>query len=123
MTKTVLNAFKKALENTQRELGNQNREALAIESSADELDRIQFASERDYAMRNLERDSKRLREIQAALRRVQAGTYGICAGCEEDINPKRLAAIPWATLCIACQGVADREQTSEQPAEELEIAA
>jgi len=123
MTKTVLNAFKKALENTQRELGNQNREALAIESSADELDRIQFASERDYAMSNLERDSKRLREIQAALRRVQAGTYGICAGCEEDINPKRLAAIPWATLCIACQGVADREQTSEQPAEELEIAA
>jgi len=123
MTKTVLNAFKKALENTQRELGNQDREALTIESSADELDRIQFASERDYAMRNLERDSKRLREIQAALRRVQAGTYGICAGCEEDINPKRLAAIPWATLCIACQGVADREQTSEQPAEELEIAA
>ena len=48
--------------------------------------------------------------MRTALRRVHAGTFGICAGCEENINPKRLAAVPWASLCIACQEAADRGQ-------------
>jgi DnaK suppressor protein len=112
MTKTELNTLQRALENIQTELGNGNwnREALAIETSPEELDRIQHASDRDFAMRNLERNSTRLREVRTALRRVHAGTFGICAGCEENINPKRLAAVPWASLCIACQEAADRGQ-------------
>jgi DnaK suppressor protein len=112
MTKTELNALRRALEDIQGELGNgtMNREALAIEASPEELDRIQQAGDREYAMRNLERNSNRLREVRAALRRIDAGTFGICAGCEENINPKRLAALPWASLCIACQEAADREQ-------------
>ena len=62
MTKTELNAFRRALENRQTELesGSTNREALAIETSPDELDRIQQASDRDYAISNLERSSSRL---------------------------------------------------------------
>ena len=92
--------------------GSGNREALAIETSSDELDRIQNASERDWAMGNLERNSERLREVRAALLRIETGGYGICADCEEEINPKRLAAIPWASSCIACQEAADREQKS-----------
>jgi DnaK suppressor protein len=116
MTKTELNSFRRTLETTQTELGSgtTNREALAIEASPEELDRIQQAGDREYAMRNLERNSNRLREVRAALRRIDAGTFGICAGCEETINPKRLAALPWASLCIACQEAADREQKAPQ---------
>jgi len=112
MTKTELNAFRGALENRQTELGNgnRNREALAVETSPDELDRIQHASERDHAMRNLERNSNQLREVQDALQRMDAGVFGICAGCEGDINLKRLAAVPWASYCIVCQEAADRGQ-------------
>jgi DnaK suppressor protein len=112
MTKTELNAFRRALEKRQTELGNgnRNREALAIETSPDELDRIQHATEREYAMSNLERNSNRLREVRTALRRIDAGTFGICFGCEEHINPKRLAAVPWASSCIVCQEAADRER-------------
>ena len=112
MTKTELNTLRRTLENIQTELGNGNwnREALAIETSPEELDRIQHASDRDFAMRNLERNSNRLREVRTALRRVHAGTFGICAGCEENINPKRLAAVPWALFCIVCQEAADRGQ-------------
>jgi len=112
MTKTELNAFRRALENRQAELGNanSNREALAMQPSPDELDRIQLASERDMAIGNLERGSSRLREVRAALRRIDAGTFGSCVECEADINPKRLAAIPWASSCIVCQEAADREQ-------------
>jgi DnaK suppressor protein len=112
MTKTELNTFRTTLEHQESDLanGNRNREALAIETSPDELDRIQHASARDYAMDNLERGSDRLRQVQSALRRIQAGTFGICAGCEESISPKRLAAVPWASFCILCQEGTDREQ-------------
>ena len=111
MTKTELSAFRMALENRQTDLGNgnRNREALAIETSSDELDRIQQASDRDYAMSNLERNSNRLREVRTALRRIDAGTFGICVDCEGSINPVRLAAVPWASSCIVCQEAADRE--------------
>jgi DnaK suppressor protein len=112
MTKYQLNAFRKALENRQSELGNgsRNRESLAIGASADELDRIQHASDLDSAMGALERNSDRLREVRLALRSVDAGTFGICIGCEEDISPRRLAAIPWASCCVVCQEAADRGQ-------------
>ena len=112
MTKTQVNAFRSALEARQSELGNgsRNREALAIETSPDEPDRIQDASDRDWAMGNLERNSNRFREVRAALRRVDAGTFGICVECEENINLKRLVAVPWAPLCIICQEASDREQ-------------
>jgi len=114
MTRTELNIFRKVLIRRQTELGNDNsmREPLAIATSSDELDRTQDASDRDYAMSHLERNSDRLREVQSALRRVAAGTFGVCDGCEENISPKRLAAIPWAPFCIVCQEVADREQKS-----------
>jgi len=120
MTKTELKSFRRALENRQTELGNGNRdrEALAIETSPDELDRIQHATEREYAMSNLERNSNRLREVRTALRRIDAGTFGICVGCEEHINPKRLAAVPWASFCIVCQEAADCGQKT--PRNELD---
>lgn len=41
-------------------------------------------------------------EIRKALERIEDGTYGICATCGEDIAPKRLAALPYATQCINC---------------------
>jgi|SRR5580692_5407704 DnaK suppressor protein len=127
MTKTELNGFRRALETKRDELENRNsnREALAIDTSPEDLDRIQSASNRDWAMGNLERDSNRLREVRAALQGIDAGTFGICVGCQEDISPKRLAAIPWASSCIVCQEAADRDQTmpSGEMDTELGLAA
>jgi len=122
MTKTELKSFRRALENRQAELGkgNRNREALSIEFSSDELDRIQCANDRDWAMSNLERNSDRLREVLVALRRMDAGTFGTCVMCEENISPKRLAALPWASSCIVCQEAVDREPVA--PGNELEMS-
>jgi len=41
-------------------------------------------------------------QIRAALQRIEAGDYGDCLGCGEEIAPRRLAAIPESTLCIDC---------------------
>lgn len=86
-----------------------NRDGIAIEKSADQMDEIQYASERDLAIRNVDRESTLLRHVKAALRRIDAGTFGACMDCESAISPKRLAAVPWAPRCIQCQEAADRD--------------
>ena len=112
MTKMELKVFRAILENRRAELEGRNRSrgALAIETSPDDLDRIQSSQEREFAIGDLDRNSTFMREVQGALSRMDAGTFGLCADCEETINPKRLAAIPWASFCIVCQESADREQ-------------
>jgi len=106
MTKIELNKFRDLLKKRQADLeenGSRSREVLTIEMSADELDRIQHAQERDLAIGGLDRSAKQLREVRAALSRVDAGTFGVCLDCEEDISMKRLAAMPWTASCILCQ--------------------
>ena len=112
MTKAELNKFKATLESRQAELVQlvRNRDGIAIEKSPDALDEVQHAAERELAIRNLDRESNLLRNVRGALRRVNEGTFGICAHCDEEISPKRLAAVPWTAYCIRCQEMADRSK-------------
>jgi DnaK suppressor protein len=43
---------------------------------------------------------------------MDAGSFGVCGRCEEEISLKRLAAVPWAPFCIVCQEAADLEGKS-----------
>ena len=112
MTKSELNKYKSLLEAKQAELagGLRNREGIAIEKTADALDEVQLAGERELAIRNLDRESNLLRSVRAALGRMADGSYGTCLHCEEDISPKRLNAVPWTAYCIKCQEAADRHE-------------
>lgn len=71
------------------------------------MDEIQFASEREMAIRSVDRETTLLRDVKAALHRVTDGSFGTCLDCESAISVNRLAALPWASRCIRCQGVAD----------------
>ena len=86
-----------------------SRDGITIEKSADQMDEIQYASERDLAIRNVDRESVLLRNVKAALRRIGDGSFGTCIECESAIGSKRLAAVPWASRCIRCQEAADRD--------------
>lgn len=55
-----------------------------------------------------ENESRQLALIDEALRRIDDDEYGICLNCEKPINPKRLAAIPWARYCIECQELVEQ---------------
>ena len=112
MTKTELNKYREILETKQAELAQvlRNRDGITIEKSPDALDEVQNAAERELAIRNLDRESNLLRNVRAALARIEDGSFGVCMHCEEDISPKRLNAVPWAPYCIACQEIADRNQ-------------
>ena len=118
MTKTELNKYKQLLETKQTELagGLRNREGIAIEKTADALDEVQLAGERELAIRNLDRESNLLRNVRSALGRMADGSYGVCLHCEEDISPKRLNAVPWTPYCIQCQEMADRNQEAGEEA-------
>jgi len=115
MTKTELNKFRQILDARFTELARvvRNREGIAIEKSPDALDEVQNAAERELAIRNLDRESHLLRNVRAALRRIDEGSYGVCLHCEEDISPKRLAAVPWTPFCIQCQEISDRNQSGD----------
>jgi DnaK suppressor protein len=110
LTKIELNKYRNMLEAKQAELVQlvRNRDGIAIEKSADALDEVQYATERELAMRNLDRESNLLGNVRAAFCRIEDGSFGVCLRCEEDISPKRLAAVPWTMFCIQCQEIADR---------------
>ena len=109
MTETELNRFRADLTARAAELERftRNRDGITVERSADQLDEIQAASQRALAVCNLDREFNHLRDARAALRRIEEGSYGTCQECDENIHPKRLAAVPWATFCIRCQEAAD----------------
>jgi DnaK suppressor protein len=88
------------------------RDAIAVEQSADPLDTTQRALEREMATVGLDRNATLARQIRAAISRVNQGGYGVCLECEEPISQKRLAAVPWAALCIHCQQRADHANRS-----------
>ncbi len=114
------------LEQKQAELVQalRTRDGIAIEKSADQMDEIQYASERDLAIRNVDRESTLLRQVRAALRRVHDGSFGSCIDCDGPISPKRLIAVPWAPRCIRCQEAADRDgQESTQDGQAVDDAA
>jgi DnaK suppressor protein len=112
LTKIELTKFKKILEQKRDELERvvSNRDAITIEKSADALDEVQHAAERELAIRNLDRESNLLRSVRLALRRLDDNSFGTCLHCEEEISPKRLNAVPWAAFCIQCQEQADRHR-------------
>ncbi len=109
MTKNELNRFQAILAAKVAELErfNRHREGITIERCADQLEEIQAASQRALAVSSLDREYTELRNVRAAIRRSEEGSFGTCQECDEDIHPKRLAAVPWATFCIRCQEAAD----------------
>jgi DnaK suppressor protein len=110
MTTSELPRFRAMLTARVAELEDltRKRDGITVERSADELDETQAASQRALAVCNLDREYNQLRNARAALRRIEEGNFGTCLGCDEDIHPKRLLAVPWALFCIRCQEAVDR---------------
>ena len=65
-----------------------------------------FEQQRDLALRD--RNLQQLETVDAALTRLDAGTYGACVRCGRPIAPGRLEALPWAAHCIDCQRIVGR---------------
>jgi DnaK suppressor protein len=99
-------SFEKMLRTKRQELLKrieQQRAAMNSEQDPDdEAAQAVWTVERELTMAHLDRDTRTLAEVEAALRSLEAGAYGICVRCQEPISDARLRALPWARLCLEC---------------------
>ncbi len=65
------------------------------------------ATDDDRALALMRHEAHELAEVRDALARLDAGTYGFCSRCGDPIGEPRLAALPTAKLCLACQSAAE----------------
>jgi len=102
---------KKELERQLGELLGTSRqiELLQVESFADPIDQVVSNADREIASRRLDSEARWIHDIEAALDKMRSGSYGECESCEEPIGPRRLDAIPWARLCVACQSALEQQ--------------
>ena len=111
MDKKSIARFKKLLQARQKELqhslSQMHREERRVEPDKDEGDRATTSQSRELLFRQDSRDRSLVTATDAALGRIQAGTFGECLNCGQDINAKRLEAIPWVRYCITCQELID----------------
>jgi RNA polymerase-binding protein DksA len=61
------------------------------------------AMEREKAFLFASRDEKYLKQIEAAYKRIEEGSFGICRSCQKEISKERLEAVPTTTICFECK--------------------
>ncbi len=109
MTKKTMESYKKRLLDKKREvtdayIKNKTYGRLTEDEGTQDLaDKASSAYTKEflYSLSNTDREA--LQRVDEALVRIRKGTYGVCAECGEDLNRKRLEAVPWASHCISCQ--------------------
>lgn len=80
------------------------------EGFADPADRATAESDRAFTLRIRDRERRLIRKIQAAITRIDDGTYGICEECGDDISIARLKARPVTRLCINCKAKQEEDE-------------
>jgi len=113
MDRKSIERFKKALQTRHREL----RQTLAQthkeprttqhDYGKDEGDRANTSLARELDLGQKSRDRALLASVDSALKRMSEGRFGECLNCGQEINAKRLEAIPWVLYCITCQELID----------------
>lgn len=109
MDKKKVDAFKKRLEDRQRELRSamtrtaQDGRDADLESAQDIADRAANSYNKEFLFHQSNNERQLLQMVENALDRIREGTFGECISCGAEINSKRLEAVPWTRHCIECQ--------------------
>lgn len=115
MTTQMIESFTATLTDMMEKTMAKMRESMDELAGEDALppdlaDRASLEAERNFTLLMRERDRQALASIREALARVEAGEYGICEECGDDIAQARLKAQPMATLCVHCQSRREDEE-------------
>ena len=114
--KTLAKYRKLLLDEKQRILNNsknalQNELSLSPDDLPDETDLAASEVNQNLIFKLRDRERQLLSKIDEAMARIEDGTFGTCADCEENIEIRRLEARPVSTLCIACK---ERQEHKEK---------
>jgi DnaK suppressor protein len=116
MDKKRLENYKKKLqvkrEDLVRNIARVEEEGRAadVDTTVDLADKAANSYTKEFLFGQTNAERAFLHLIDEALKRIQSGPYGLCANCEEEINQKRLDAVPWAKYCVDCQEKQERGQ-------------
>jgi RNA polymerase-binding transcription factor len=116
MRKDRVAQFKKRLIEKHRELSEDvGRTALYVKDQEDDSikdlgDQANTAYTREFFFELGNGDRRLLRDVIAALQKIDDGNFGSCERCGEEIADKRLEALPFARYCIDCQRVIEQEE-------------
>ncbi len=115
MTKRKKNSIRRKLVDKLEDLASRaDRNELIKERCNDPMDQMQNRFDLDLAISVINKDWQTKKAIEMALKSLDEDEYGICRDCGEAINPKRLHAIAWTTLCVYCQEQYDGLDVSEE---------
>ena len=122
MEKKKLETFKKRLETRQQELRRtvnrtQADGRLADEdtAAADIADRAASSYNKEFLFSQSNNERALLQMVDNALARIREGSFGECVHCGNEINSKRLEAVPWTRHCIECQEKLEQGLLEEAP--------
>ncbi len=100
------NAYEKRLLQMREDiihLVRENQDAEPMNEVGDEADAATKSSERELLFELSDNERHSLDAVEAALRKINTGVYGLCESCRAKIPAPRLKAIPHARYCISCQ--------------------
>ena len=103
----------------------QSTQAQMAEKSGDlpdVSDRASEGFEDELSVGLIAIEAAQLDDIEAAIARIDDGTYGLCVDCRRPIPRKRLEVLPFARRCLACEGANERRVRNVEPEEEEEEA-
>lgn len=115
MDKKQLQQFKKRLEIRQQELhrsltrAQEDGRTLEDSRAADQSDRAASSYTKDFLFSQSTNERNLLRAVENALGRIRDGSFGQCVSCGNEINRKRLDAVPWTLHCKECQEAMERK--------------
>ncbi|HEU4413185.1 MAG TPA: TraR/DksA family transcriptional regulator [Candidatus Angelobacter sp.] len=119
MDKKKLETFKKRLDERQQSLRKtvsrtEEDGRIADQDSAQDIaDRAASSYTKEFLFSQSNNDRQLLSMVEAALARIREGTFGECVSCGNEINAKRLEAVPWTRYCIECQEKLEKGQLEE----------
>ncbi|HET9280921.1 MAG TPA: TraR/DksA C4-type zinc finger protein [Candidatus Angelobacter sp.] len=119
MDKKKLDTFKKRLEERQqslRKMVSRTEEdgRIADQDSAQDIaDRAASSYTKEFLFSQSNNDRQLLQMVESALQRIREASFGECINCGNEINPKRLEAVPWTRFCIACQEKKEKGELEE----------
>ena len=73
------------------------------EGTQDVADKAANAYTKEFLFHQSDDNRRTLQLVKEALERLKNGSYGLCASCQEEVQSRRLEAVPWARHCIECQ--------------------
>ena len=116
--RTLLEDRRRALRESVARTEEDGRAAQTSDSAQDIVDRASGSYQKEFLFARSNTGRGSLQLVERALDDIKDGAYGECEHCGDEINLRRLEAVPWARHCIRCQEKIERGELAENAEDE-----